>query len=288
MEKKTYYKGPINKCIQCINGNYCQNSAHTNSNRKPNNSSYSGNFKKSPHNSKDFYSSNESFTMRIRPTKCNNYQKVRTKYDNNTRIIIDNSVDLFHDFYKFYVENNIELTINNFKIFGVNRLDKNGMSLLSHISRYAQNNGSSIPLIKELVNSKAKIDIKNNDGWTPLMIASRHTMDGSSLDIVKTLLDLKANPNIKNNNDESCLAIVNTNLSNGSSIDTANLLLKYGAKKDDLNETKNKLCVVCMENKKSCVFVNCGHKCICEICSSKLSQCVICRKPGSAIKIYSS
>ena len=36
-------------------------------------------------------------------------------------------------------------------------------------------------------------------------------------------------------------------------------------------------CVVCMSKPKSIVFYPCKHKCVCETCSQRMSQCPICR-----------
>ena len=45
-------------------------------------------------------------------------------------------------------------------------------------------------------------------------------------------------------------------------------------------EKESKLCVVCCEKEKSCLFLPCKHLCCCEGCATdrRLTQCPICRK----------
>jgi hypothetical protein len=48
-------------------------------------------------------------------------------------------------------------------------------------------------------------------------------------------------------------------------------------------------CVVCLEKPRSCVYISCGHLCICEDCVKigKLSgTCPICCKEGVQILVY--
>ena len=47
-------------------------------------------------------------------------------------------------------------------------------------------------------------------------------------------------------------------------------------------------CIVCMDEPKEYAFTPCGHKCVCENCSSKVERnCPMCRKPFTGvIKIF--
>jgi len=55
--------------------------------------------------------------------------------------------------------------------------------------------------------------------------------------------------------------------------------------KDDLPVTIDKIyededtqeCNICMSEEKSIVFIPCGHYCCCNICSSQLKNCPMCR-----------
>lgn len=44
-------------------------------------------------------------------------------------------------------------------------------------------------------------------------------------------------------------------------------------------------CVCCMENPDDYAYVNCGHKCVCKMCSQKINKCPICRQQSNVIKI---
>lgn len=46
------------------------------------------------------------------------------------------------------------------------------------------------------------------------------------------------------------------------------------------------LCVVCLEEPSSTVYVNCGHMCCCYRCSLQLKRCPICRTRGDVIRVY--
>ena len=51
-------------------------------------------------------------------------------------------------------------------------------------------------------------------------------------------------------------------------------------------DTKEEICCICYENKKSYAFINCGHLCICKTCSEKVIACPMCRNKSKSIKIY--
>jgi tetratricopeptide (TPR) repeat protein len=49
--------------------------------------------------------------------------------------------------------------------------------------------------------------------------------------------------------------------------------------KEDRN-TLGMTCRVCMTEPKTCVFIMCGHYCVCETCMPKITKCPICRGDG--------
>ncbi|XP_061711907.1 mitochondrial E3 ubiquitin protein ligase 1-like [Cydia pomonella] len=47
----------------------------------------------------------------------------------------------------------------------------------------------------------------------------------------------------------------------------------------DLSQAQLLLCVVCIENPKQIILLPCGHVCLCEDCSDRITeQCPICRE----------
>jgi len=45
-------------------------------------------------------------------------------------------------------------------------------------------------------------------------------------------------------------------------------------------------CVVCLDKLSNCVFVGCGHVCVCERCARRLHECPVCRNDAEYIKVY--
>jgi len=57
--------------------------------------------------------------------------------------------------------------------------------------------------------------------------------------------------------------------------------------KNELDEVKN--CKICFSNKMDVLCRPCGHLCVCQSCSKRLSKCPICRKDVKQyIKVYMS
>ena len=54
---------------------------------------------------------------------------------------------------------------------------------------------------------------------------------------------------------------------------------------NDLKTFKLEHCVICLENKPSVLFCNCGHICVCESCIKKFTYCPICKKENSVLRI---
>lgn len=58
--------------------------------------------------------------------------------------------------------------------------------------------------------------------------------------------------------------------------------------KKDENEYEIAPCVVCLIEKRTRAFLNCGHFCICEMCVKQVPTCPICRKTSDSMQIYLS
>lgn len=76
-------------------------------------------------------------------------------------------------------------------------------------------------IVQILLLTSVNINIKNNDGWTILMIASRN----EHINVVQLLLDNGADVNIKNNHGVTALMYASLNVNK----DIYELLKKYGA-----------------------------------------------------------
>ena len=53
--------------------------------------------------------------------------------------------------------------------------------------------------------------------------------------------------------------------------------------------TEEKHCVVCMDRPPSHCYVPCGHKCICDVCSSHVvcqATCPLCKTPANPIRVF--
>jgi len=88
----------------------------------------------------------------------------------------------------------------------------------------------NIETIKELLNEGVDVNIKNIDGSTPLMYASRYSNSSSSLDTVNFLLNHGADPNLQNDSGVTSLMMSSRHVNDGdSSLDTIKMLLDNGA-----------------------------------------------------------
>ena len=86
---------------------------------------------------------------------------------------------------------------------------------------------------KELLINPSTINIKNDKGWTALIISARNTNTKSSNTIIKLLLENKANINDKNNYGITALMYACENYRTTSSEQTVKLLLEYDTNIDD-------------------------------------------------------
>jgi hypothetical protein len=86
-------------------------------------------------------------------------------------------------------------------------------------------------------------------------------------------------------------AILLQNFGGTNGINQADYLIPFKTKnknKNDIpNELKDKYCCICMENNIEMICVPCGHLCICERDSLKITECPICKKNVEQfIKVY--
>ena len=59
-------------------------------------------------------------------------------------------------------------------------------------------------------------------------------------------------------------------------------LKECGVKTSEIENTDEKLCVICLDQPKQAVFVPCAHKCCCKVCGEKIfethKKCPVCKK----------
>jgi len=94
-------------------------------------------------------------------------------------------------------------------------------------SRYS-NTDSSLETVKELIKSRANLDLQNNNGYTALMMASSYSNTDSSLKTVKELIKAGANLDLQTNG-WSALMMASRYSNTYSSIETVKELIKAGA-----------------------------------------------------------
>jgi ankyrin repeat protein len=88
------------------------------------------------------------------------------------------------------------------------------------------------PVIKRLIDAGININLQNNKGFTPLMIASRYSNSCNNQEIVKLLIDSGADINLQNEKGRTALILSSKYANEDSSIETVKLLIDAGA---DLN-----------------------------------------------------
>ncbi len=83
--------------------------------------------------------------------------------------------------------------------------------------------------VQKLLDAGADLELKDSNGYTALIYASRHSNDGSSLETVQKLLDAGADPNSKCSIGWSALMYACFNMNTTSSPETVKTLLNAGA-----------------------------------------------------------
>ena len=54
---------------------------------------------------------------------------------------------------------------------------------------------------------------------------------------------------------------------------------------NDFKTFKVEQCVICLENIPNVLFCNCGHICVCESCKKEFTNCPICKKENTVLRI---
>ena len=54
---------------------------------------------------------------------------------------------------------------------------------------------------------------------------------------------------------------------------------------NDVKTFKLEQCVICLENTPNVLFCNCGHLCVCKTCIMKFTNCPVCKKENTILRI---
>ena len=54
---------------------------------------------------------------------------------------------------------------------------------------------------------------------------------------------------------------------------------------NDLKTFKLEQCVICLENTPNVLFCNCGHLCVCKTCIMNFTNCPMCKKESTILRI---
>ena len=109
----------------------------------------------------------------------------------------------------------------------VNIKNKEGYTPLILASIFS-NGGSSLKTVDFLLERGANINLKDNDGMTALMHVS-YNSKFSSNKTVKFLLERGANPNLQDKNGHTALMMASGDSNTSSTLETVKTLLEYGA-----------------------------------------------------------
>ena len=112
-----------------------------------------------------------------------------------------------------------------------NLRNNDGWTALMLGSSYS-NTTSNLETVKLLLDHGADPNIQNNKGWTALMLSGRNSNTSSNLETVKLLLDNGANPNLQNNDGQTVLMYASGESHHDSTLDTVKLLLEPRYKTD--------------------------------------------------------
>lgn len=108
---------------------------------------------------------------------------------------------------------------------------------------------------------------------------------------VKNIKDEKVAERLLQNRSEvtSCAAIVSQKVSNSTDSREKQTNVESNENLEDKSEFLPLPCVVCEDQSRTILFLDCKHCCACEKCADKLQTCPICRRiVASKVKIIFS
>ncbi len=117
----------------------------------------------------------------------------------------------------------------------INEKNTNGWSELMLASLNSRTD-STEDTVKMLLDHGADMDLQENDGWAALMLASRYSRTDSTEDTVKMLLDHGADVNLQEKSGWTALMVASRNSRTESTEETVKMLLDHGA---DMNLQQN-------------------------------------------------
>ena len=97
------------------------------------------------------------------------------------------------------------------------------------IASINSNTTSNFETVKYLLEQGADLNIKDKYGWTALKLASRYSNTTSTFKTVECLLKYNADPNLKNKIGDTALMYASQFSNTTSNIETVECLLEYGA-----------------------------------------------------------
>ena len=117
----------------------------------------------------------------------------------------------------------------------LNVKDKDGWTPLIYASARS-NTTSNLATVKILLDAKCDVNCQDKYGWSPLMYATRSSNSRSTIETVKLLLAYNSNPNLQNKEGWTALMLSAYNTHQESTLETVQLLLDA---KSDINLKNN-------------------------------------------------
>jgi len=109
-----------------------------------------------------------------------------------------------------------------------------------------------LEILKELIESKCDLNLRDNEARTALMIASGLSNTTSNLETVKLLIEAKSDLNLKSKNGNTALMIACRYSNTTSNLETVNLLIESKCDLDIKNLNGNTaLMIACKNTKKT-------------------------------------
>ena len=143
---------------------------------------------------------------------------------------------------------------NNLVLNCSNYVKSKGNDLIHFLVKNSRNKVCFNELKEYLEKHPDKVNIQNEKGWTPLMIASRFSNTTSTLETVECLLQLGADPDLKDNIRWTALMYASENSDTTSTFETVKLLLDYGADPNIKNEEWTALIIASVNSNTTSTF----------------------------------